>query len=90
MRYFCIATLIQYFFYRDVQGDASSYGPIAMIEFSGSLNLAGESNGHYICDVQEKQSKCWYRTNDNAHPKPLLQKDVSKNSYVILYKRCDN
>ena len=58
-----------------------------MIDFRGRLTNSGESQGHYICDVKDAQTKTWYRTNDNRNPVPIHMKDVSKHGYVVLYKR---
>ena len=82
--------IIKWYLFRDVQGEVSSYEPIALIEFSGSINRAGHSQGHYICDIQVMPSKTWYQTNDNEHPKPIQEEDVTKSPYVILYKRSDD
>ena len=60
-----------------------------MIEFRGSINSAGQSQGHYICDVQEQSSKLWFRTNDNSYPLEILEEQVTKQAYVILLKRED-
>jgi uncharacterized UBP type Zn finger protein len=63
------------------------YETIAIIEYEGSIRSAGESQGHYICDVKDKSSKLWFKTNDNSNPIPIRIEDVSKLAYVILYKR---
>ena len=60
-----------------------------MIEFRGSINSAGQSQGHYVCDVQEQSSKLWFRTNDNSYPLEILKEQVTKQAYVILLKRED-
>ena len=60
-----------------------------MIEFCASINSAGQSQGHYICDVQEQSSKLWFRTNDNSYPLEILEEQVTKQAYVILLKRED-
>ena len=70
-----------------MRGHDANYEAISIIEFEGSLNSSGQSQGHYICDVQEQSSKVWFRTNDNCLPVPILLEDVSKNAYVILLKR---
>ena len=70
-----------------MQGHEANYEAISIIEFKGSLNSSGQSQGHYICDVQEESSKVWFRTNDNCFPVPILLEDVSKNAYVILLRR---
>ena len=59
---------------------------MSVVEYQGQLSRAGESRGHYICDVKEKNSKIWFRTNDDCDPLQLSMSEVSKNSYVILYK----
>ena len=62
---------------------------MAVIEYVGSLSLAGVSRGHYLCDVKDAKSNLWYRTNDERYPIQLEVTDVSKNAYVVLYKRTD-
>ena len=63
------------------------YEAIAVIEFDGRLSPAGESEGHYLCDIKEKALNKWFRTNDNAMPRQIPASAVSKNGYVFLYKR---
>ena len=58
-----------------------------MIEFDGRLSPTGESAGHYTCDVKEKISNMWFRTNDNSDPIQIRTSDVSQLGYVVLYKR---
>ena len=62
---------------------------MAVIEFVGTLNRSGISQGHYICDVKDASSKLWYRTNDARCPMELKVSDVSQNAYVVLYKRVE-
>ena len=62
------------------------YEAVSIIEFRGSVDATGNSNGHYICDILEQNSKTWFRTNDNAEPLSIEVEDVSKQGYVILYK----
>ena len=73
-----------------MRGDEAEYQAISIIEFEGSLDSAGQSQGHYVCDVEEQSSKSWFRTNDNCYPVPILLEDVSRNAYVILLKRADD
>jgi hypothetical protein len=75
---------------RDIREDEAEYQAVSIIEFEGSIDFAGQSQGHYICDVQEQSSKFWFRTNDNCYPIPILLEAVSKNAYVILLKRTDD
>ena len=58
-----------------------------MIEYRGSLTSTGDSVGHYICDIKEKSSGKWFRTNDNNNPIPIEEENVSKSAYVVLYKK---
>ena len=58
-----------------------------MIEHAGSLDKMGNSEGHYICDVKDKLSSLWHRTNDSKIPEILDVQDVTENGYVILFKR---
>ena len=60
---------------------------MSVIEYQGSLASSGESRGHYICDVKDKSSGHWYRTNDNCNPRPIDVDEVSKCAYVVLYKK---
>ena len=66
------------------------YEPLAVIEYRGHLNKAGDSQGHYICDVKCNSNNQWYRTNDNCKPKKLDMNEVSQYGYVFLYKRLND
>ena len=74
-------------FFRDAADNQAFYEPISVIEFQGRVTPTGESSGHYICDVKEKLSNLWFRTNDDCHPVEICPSDVSRNGYVFLYKR---
>ena len=76
--------------FRDSCNSGSYYEAIAVIEFKGELNDYQESSGHYICDVKEKSSNCWFRANDNYDPIQIDVTDVSKYGYVILLKKMEN
>ena len=65
------------------------YEAVAVIEYVGTLSSSGISRGHYICDVKDAISKLWFRTNDDRCPSKLKVSEVSKNAYVVLYKRID-
>ena len=75
--------------FRDNSGNLSSYEAISIIEFQGRINEVGDSQGHYICDIQEQTSKCWFRTNDNSYPVRINKDQVTKNAYVVLLKKCN-
>ena len=68
------------------------YQPISVIEYRGTVtgSRSGSmpySRGHYICDVKDISTNSWFRTDDTANPLQIQVADVSKQGYVILYKR---
>ena len=63
------------------------YEPVSIIDFQGTVRVTGESNGHYICDIKENSTGLWFRTNDNLEPRPISIEEVTKNAYVILYRK---
>ena len=65
----------------------SEYEAVSIIEYKGSINRSGESEGHYICDIKDRSTQKWFRTNDNRDPIPIDVEDVSKFAYVILYRK---
>ena len=75
------------FHYRDATSKLYDYEPIALIEFRGMVSSTGDSSGHYICDLKPEGNGSWYRTNDNDSPKLIDESEVTKCSYVTLYKR---
>ena len=72
---------------RDAGGSVSGYEAIAIIEYQGTLSRAGVFQGHYICDIKDKETKLWYRTNDNRDPIQISISQVSKKAYAVLFKR---
>ena len=72
---------------RDATGSVSGYEAVAVIEFQGTLSRAGVSQGHYICDIKDKETKLWFRTNDNNDPVQISTSQVSKKANAVLYKR---
>ena len=60
---------------------------MAVIEYRGRVTPSGHSDGHYICDVKDKSSGKWFRTDDNKQPVEIKLQDVSSCGYVILYKK---
>ena len=74
-------------FFRDVQGNHDWYEAIAVIEYDGRLLSMGESAGHYTCDIKERISSTWFKTNDDQDPIPIHVSDVSQYGYVVLLKR---
>ena len=76
--------------FRDADGLQAFYEAIAVIEFKGIVTKTGQSNGHYICDVKDVDTKTWFRTNDDNDPIEIPVSSVSKQGYVVLYKRVGN
>ena len=74
-------------FARDTDDHVNQYEAVSIIEYQGSIKSTGQSDGHYICDIKDRLSEKWFRTNDNNDPKPIKLQEVSKNAYVILYKK---
>ena len=74
-------------FFRDKADHVSKYEPVSIIEYRGRLNATGESGGHYICDLKDKKSGMWYRTNDNNDPIQIYDINISKSAYVVLYRK---
>ena len=60
---------------------------MGVIEYRGSVTTSGHSEGHYICDVKDKFTGKWFRTNDNNLPIEISIENVSTCGYVILYKK---
>ena len=79
--------LLQHFIIRDQENCQAWYRAIAVIDYKGRMSSTGETWGHYTCDVNDARSNLWFRTNDNQNPIQIHMKNVSKNGYVVLYKR---
>ena len=75
------------YIFRDAGAFQTWYEAISVIEYKGRLTSTGESQGHYVCDIKDKNTNLWFRTNDNCDPIQISASDVSHNGYVILYKR---
>ena len=72
---------------REWSGMYANYEPIALVEHQGHLSQDRETQGHYICDLEDKETLQWFRTNDNQIPIPIELEIVTKNPVVILYKK---
>ena len=77
------------FLFRDANGADSWYQAISVIEHKGLIDKSGVSTGHYTCDVKEKISNQWFRTNDDSFPTQIDVDDVSRHGYAILLKKID-
>ena len=65
----------------------SGYEAVAVIEYQGTISRAGVSQGHYICDIKDKETNLWFRTNDNRNPVQISTSQVSKKASAVLFKR---
>ena len=65
----------------------SGYEAIAVVEFQGTLTRAGVSQGHYICDIKNKETNLWFRTNDNRDPFQIGTTQVSRKASAVLFRR---
>ena len=74
---------------RDTSDSEVWYEPIAVIEFRGTLDPSGQSEGHYICDIRDNLSNQWFRSNDANLPASISASEVSKFAYVVLFKRSE-
>ena len=68
-------------------GNDDAYEVVAVIEYQGTISSTGDSLGHYICDIKDKGSGKWFRTNDNNDPVEIDLSSVSASAYVVLYKK---
>ena len=82
-----IANFNWIFVTRDSLSNEAQYEAVSVIEYKGNVTSTGYSVGHYICDVKDRSSGKWFRTNDNDDPIQIQEEDVSKSAYVVLYKR---
>ena len=78
------------YYIRDTADTVSKYEPISIIEFQGSVRTTGESAGHYVCDVKDRSTGMWFRTNDNDDPQPIDLEGVSRCAYVVLYRKIND
>ena len=69
---------------RDFNGVDAWYTPISIIEHRGVLSKSGPSAGHYVCDVKDKITSKWFRTNDDQHPVKIDVAEVSNQAYAVL------
>ena len=69
----------------DSIGIRATYEPIAVIQHQGSINIQGQSSGHYTADIKNGQQ--WFRTSDNDIPVAITPSQVSKTGYIIILAR---
>ena len=51
------------------------------------MSDGGQTQGHYICDLEDKETGVWFRTNDNLKPVPVSMGNVTNKPVVVLYKK---
>ena len=73
--------------YRDNSEETVQFNPVALIEHQGYMSEGGQTQGHYICDLQDKETGLWFRTNDNQKPVPISLNNVTNKPVVILYRK---
>ena len=74
---------------RDSYGNDNWFECIGVIEHLGSLGSDGSSAGHYICDIKDRKTDLWFRTNDSNIPSQICVNEVSKIGYAKLFRRKD-
>ena len=74
-------------YFRDKSGEVARFEPIALVEHQGYMSDEGQTQGHYICDLKDIESKTWFRSNDNQNPIPISLTNVTKKPVVVLYKK---
>ena len=78
------------FSYRDSLGSYTNFEPVALVEHQGQMSEDGETRGHYICDLEDKESLAWFRTNDNQTPTAITLDSVTKTPAVVLYSKINS
>ena len=75
---------------RDSIGADVWYTPISIIEHRGLLSTSGPSAGHYVCDVKDKSTSKWFRTNDEQNPVQIDVAEVSNQAYAVLFMKTED
>ena len=68
----------------DAHGCNGWYIPIGVIEHTRLLQSSGTSLGHYVCDIKEKRSNFWYRTNADSYPIQIDVTEVFKHAILLV------
>ena len=76
-------------YFRDDVGCMGIFEAIAIIDHQGQMTRDGEGQGHYRCDVKERDTQTWYQTNDNNHPVPICIENVTDKAVVVLYSKLE-
>ena len=59
----------------------------SIFQHSGGIEHNVRSARHYMCDVKNIQDNKWYHTSDSTEPRVLRKNQVTKNGFIVLYKR---
>ena len=51
------------------------------------MSQDGKTQGHYICDLEDKETLTWFRTNDNQPPIAISLDCVTQSPVVVLYRK---
>ena len=69
---------------RDTIGYQPWYEVQALVEFQGTSTKDGVSQGHYVCDVNNKDF--WFKTNYGRFPEKIRAEKVSENGCSFLFQ----
>ena len=75
------------FSFRDSLRSYAAFEPIALVEHRGQMSQDGKTQGHYICDLEDKETLTWFRTNDNQPPIAISLDCVTQSPVVVLYRK---
>ena len=54
------------------------------------LSKSGPSAGHYVCDVKDRSTSKWFRTNDDHYPVEIDVAQVSNQAYAVLLVKTED
>ena len=63
------------------------YTPLSIIYHQGGVEHDVRSVRHYMCDLKDVKNDKWFHTSDASEPKLLKTQQVTKNGFIVLYKR---
>ena len=62
------------------------YEFIGLVKFIGEVSAYGAFKGHYIANIKTLENT-FYRTDDSRTPRLLAKSEVSKQGFIVLFKR---
>ena len=69
----------------DSMGGSGILEPVAVIHWDGVVLPEGGTQGHYMADILDPQTRQWFYTSDYQRPQPVDQ--PSSQGYIFIYKR---